>query len=133
MVCVYCGGKLRTTNSRATHQQLVVWRRRRCQSCRAIFTTEENTLLNLSIRVRHPGGLQPFSKVKLQKSLQKSLTHRIGALEEAEALLETCIQRLLPCANGILEVDQIITTVNSILKNFDMASAIHYRAHHNDV
>lgn len=130
MACIYCEGKLRTTNSRATHLGQAVWRRRKCSTCNAIYTTEESPVYHLSLQVRHPEGLQPFSRLKLQISLQRSLSHRRKALEEAEALYETCIQRLIPCPGGVLEAYQISQTVSNLLNNFDKASATHYQAHH---
>jgi transcriptional repressor NrdR len=130
MVCIYCASKCATINSRPRKKTNTVWRRRACMGCGAIFTSVEEVDLKGSIRFRSLEGLEPFSKQKLCSDLAESLSHRKTALNDAEELYFTIIERLLPSKSGIVERKLLISTVINVLKRFDKAATAYYQAHH---
>ena len=90
MVCIYCGGNTRVTNSRSSKKNPGIWRRRHCDNCNAIFTTSESPDLSVSISViKREGSLETFSIDDLYVSIFKSLSHRREALNDARHLTNT--------------------------------------------
>ena len=130
MVCVYCGEKTRTVNSRGGSKGQQVWRRRKCLACNAIFTTNERPDIGLAIRVNAKNGLQPFSSEKLYLDVYDSLSHRKTAYTDAKQLSATIISKLIPCKSGLLDGDEIKQEVLQVLKRFDQVAHTHFRAHH---
>src|SRR5690554_5213061 len=107
MVCIYCGNKTEVYNTRERKRSPSVWRRRRCVSCVAQFSTSEIPDYESNLVVEGlRGKLYPFSRDKLFLSLYKALGHRRDALHSATELTETTINILLknpPSPNGLLE------------------------------
>lgn len=132
MVCIYCSGNTQVINSRLQKRSNSVWRRRKCQNCHIVFTTEENALLSAVIAVIGKDGSQAgFEREKLLISLYNSLRHRPSALPDAVAITDTVINKLLPeSKDGQLERATIITTATAVLKRFDRAAAVQYAAYH---
>lgn len=132
MVCIQCGGETQVFNSRLQKRLNHVWRRRRCTSCGLAFTTSETTDLAGSVAVRDKHGrLMPFSRDKLLFSLHASLQHRATAAQDAPALADTVITRLLTqMQHSVIEDTSIVNTVIVVLTRFDKAAGVHYQAFH---
>lgn len=132
MTCIYCGGKTQVINSRPQKRLNRTWRRRECQNCHAVFTTEESANLSGSIVVRHPHApVQPFSRDKLFVSLYRALGHRKTAVEDASALCDTVIAKLLHGeAEAAISPSDIIQTAQEVLSRFDNAATVQYAAYH---
>lgn len=131
MVCVYCGGDTRVVNSRMKKRENQVWRRRRCGSCHAVFSTEEAPRLAQAWRVRSTGHLEPFSRDKLFLSLYRSCEHRRTALGDAKGLTETVISRLAAYVrDGTVRNSDITGVTQVALNRFDKAASVHYAARH---
>jgi len=132
MVCVYCAGDTQVINSRLQKRPNQVWRRRKCLACEAIFSTHEAAAYDAAWRVKTADGrLIPFVRNKLFISLYKSLEHRSSALDDATALTDTIMGRLLKATqNGAVDAKTIASTAHGVLKRFDKAAAVHYLAFH---
>jgi transcriptional regulator NrdR family protein len=131
MVCVYCSGPTGVTNSRSQKKNNQVWRRRRCKSCEAVFTTQETAQYDLAWRVQNGRRLQPFSGLKLSMSLYKSCAHRETALQDAQGLTETVIRKLAPLMrDGTVSSRDIAQVAQIALNRFDKAASVHYQAFH---
>lgn len=133
MVCIYCGGDTRIFNSRLQKRENQVWRRRRCLQCKASFTTHEGADLAAAIRVRLPGGhgLVPFLRPKLFLSIYESCKHRATSLEDAAALTDHIIAKLLrQLEDGTLTTAHIAHRVHAVLEHFDSIAASVYAAYH---
>jgi transcriptional repressor NrdR len=134
MVCVQCGQKTDVINSRPQRRTNQVWRRRACQSCGAVFSTQETAdysgawvVLGAS---KHPA---PFSRDRLFLSLYDSCRHRTTALRDAAALADTVISKLQPhIKDGALAREYIVTTAQVALTRFDPVAGMHYAAYHRD-
>jgi transcriptional regulator NrdR family protein len=132
MVCVYCSAKTVVSNSRATKNSTVTWRRRTCTSCRAVATSLESYDYTATHRVRNKdGSLQPFYRDRLFIDVHQSLLHRKAAYKDATVLTDTIVQQIIGSSSrGLIDTSTIINQVLRTLSHFDAASATHYRAHH---
>jgi transcriptional repressor NrdR len=132
MVCIYCGSPTGVNNSRLQRRTNSVWRRRVCQECGAVFTTEENAKLHAGIMVSgSTGKLAPLSRDRLFVSIHDSCKHRHSALDDASALTQTILARLLAHhRGGVVTRDDIVRAATSVLRRFDMAAATFYAAYH---
>ncbi len=131
MVCLYCSGHTKVTNSRVRRRGLHVWRRRSCQACKAVFTTQEGMLGEHSLVVQKGQRYEPFLRDKLLISLHGSLKHRKKAVRDATGLTDTVVIKLLPYAtNGAIPSREIRRQTTETLKNFDEVAALHYQAFH---
>lgn len=133
MVCIYCGGPTAVINSRKQRRNNSIWRRRQCERCRAIFTSQEHADLGLALRVTRSGSseLAPFSRERLFVHVYESCKHRPSALGDASALTQTIINRLLQTSeHGIIARDDIVRQAHSVLTNFDKAAATFYMVYH---
>ena len=131
MVCVHCRSDTQVINSRLQKKANQVWRRRKCGTCGAIFSSREVAQYELVWLVRSNKALQPFNRDKLLLSVYASCQHRPSALSDASALTETVINKLLFNATaGVLEAAAIAQTVQVALNRFDKAASVHYQAFH---
>lgn len=131
MVCIHCRSETQVINSRLQKKANQVWRRRKCIKCSAIFTTREVAQYELAWLVRTNRSLKPFNRDKLLLSIIASVQHRPSALEDASALTETVMNKLLFTAIiGVLEAPDIARTVQVALNRFDTAASVHYQAFH---
>ncbi len=133
MVCVKCGKKTAVVNSRLQKKLNTVWRRRFCNKCQLIFTTEEAIKYDLVILVKDKSNKYlPFSRDKLFLSIYKSCSHRRSAIEDSNALTNTVIARLLQeqaTLTVILSKD-IKQACLVTLNRFDKSVANIYQAYH---
>ena len=132
MVCVHCGHDTKVTNSRLQRRTNQVWRRRRCLSCGATFTTLEAADFGAVWLVEGLGGhLVPFSRDKLFLSLYDSCRHRPEAVDDATALSETVINKLVSqVKDASLTRRAIVTIAQTTLSRFDNLAGRHYQAFH---
>lgn len=131
MVCVYCKSTTQVVNSRHQKRSNQIWRRRRCSSCQAVFTTLEAADTEQAFRVAKQNHLEPFSRDKLLLTIHDSLRHRKTAQTDATALTDTVLGKLYPqFTNGVIEPKKITEITLGVLKNFDQAAATHYQAFH---
>lgn len=130
MMCVHCDGDTKVVNSRLRKRSNQVWRRRQCEVCQAIFTTEETVHYNTAWTVRTKSGeYQPFMPDKLLLSLYRSCEHRPDPLNDAVSLSQTVIKKLRPRINDGLIDSRIIAQVAQVaLNRFDIAASVHYEA-----
>ncbi len=132
MVCVQCGGKTTVENSRPQVRTNQIWRRRQCQNCYTVFTTEESINYEGTWRVKYPNGsLEPFLRDKLFVSVLRSCEHRNTALSDAQGLTDTIIKKVLPqVSDGAIDNTTIFQITQVALNRFDTAASVHYTAHH---
>ena len=131
MVCIYCSSETKVTNSRHQKRLNQVWRRRKCLSCGAIFSTLEGANTSQALSVLKKNGLEPFSRDTLFVSVYDSLRHRKTVLGDATALTSTIISTLTPLAtDAVVDRDVIVTITTTVLQRFDKPAASHYQAFH---
>lgn len=134
MVCIYCGKETSVYNSRGRRNNPSVWRRRRCSTCVAQFTTIELPDYKTSLAIESPNSmLYPFKRDRLFLSLLKALEYRKDALDVATELTTTVIGGLLrkkKAPDGVINIRDIAQTSYAVLKRFDPPAAHTYKAFH---
>ena len=131
MVCIYCGSATKVLNSRPQKRANQIWRRRKCLTCRAVFTTIEAVDPTLALQFRHGKHTEPFSRDKLLLSVYDSLRHRKAAATDASVLTAAILSRLYAqIQDASLSRDLVTQTAAAVLGHFDPAAATHYRAFH---
>lgn len=135
MVCIYCGQQTHITNSRPQRRQAGTWRRHHCQACGAIFTSLERADYSSSLSFQNSSAshIVPFDRDSLFISIYEACKHRPSAAQDASALTDTVISRLLRSSQrrvGLVERAQLITLVATTLKTFDHAAHVSYLAYH---
>lgn len=132
MVCIYCDGKTKVINSRNQKRLNQKWRRRECELCGAVLTSTEQINTVTAIQVKDSANrYKPFLRDKLFLSIHDSLKHRKTALDDAIALTDTIVSKLVRNnQSAIIEKSQISQIVTPILKRFDKVAATHYQAFH---
>jgi transcriptional regulator NrdR family protein len=132
MVCIYCNGKTKVTNSRPQLRLHQTWRRHRCTACEAVFTTTEVVDLSTSLVVRgSDASIKPFSRDQLFVSILQSVGHRKAPLSDARALTDTITSQLLRSVETALITSSSIRTMTiKALERFDKAAAVQYTAYH---
>jgi len=131
MVCVYCGGETKVTNSRLQKRNNQVWRRRECLVCHAIFTTHESVELESALSVDKNGQNQPFLPDLLLKELMLALSHRKDVYTASREVLGTIIRKLLTLPQKPLYKPADISKITSgVLKRFDRRAYLRYLADH---
>lgn len=132
MVCILCGATTQVFNSRPQKRLNQVWRRRRCTSCAAVFSTEESAQYSAAWMVStRPSSLEPFSRDKLFVSIYNSCQHRASPVGDARALADTVTQKLATYAHhGVVEAKSIAQIIQVAMNRFDKAASVHYQAFH---
>lgn len=133
MVCIYCGSKTETINSRLQKRRNSVWRRRRCQTCGAVFTSIEQVAYDLSLAFEdNQSHITIFQRDALYLSLYEACRHRPHAIADASDLTDTVIGKLLNgyVSNGIVKRADVLDVASKTLGSFDSAAQVHYAAYH---
>lgn len=131
MVCIYCKGGTKVTNSRTQQRTNSTWRRRQCLECDNLLTTIETIDLSKALVIINEKSLEPFSRDALFISIYGSLRHRKTALDDSASLTSTIVAKLVASSNNALvskaEISQL---VSKVLERFDKVAAVHYKAFH---
>lgn len=133
MVCIYCGDKTETINSRIQKRRNSVWRRRRCKACGAVFTSIEQVAYDLSLgfesRASH---ITAFQREVLFLSLYEACKHRPHAIADANDLTDNVIRKLLNghVHDGVIKRADLLAVAGETLGAFDIAAQVHYAAYH---
>lgn len=120
-------------NSRRHKSDASTWRRRECQSCHAVISTEELPLLDNSLMVKsETEQLSRFQRDELFLSIYGAVKHRPKAIGEAGELTRNVIALLLkPPASARIDNQHIAKTAYTVLKRFDKLAGELYLATHN--
>jgi transcriptional regulator NrdR family protein len=134
MVCLYCAGETKVTNSRHQKQLNKVWRRRQCLTCRAVFSTLEHSIYENNLVVQGKSQkIAPLQRDKLFMSIYNACKHRPSAVSDATALTDTVLGKILTSQDGgagVVLRGTLTNITSSVLKKFDNAAYVHYVAFH---
>lgn len=132
MVCIYCSSATRVVNSRHQKRANNVWRRRSCQGCGALFTTEEAADLTKSLVVtRQDGTFSAFERDKLFISVYEALKHRKTAQIDATALTDSILAKVvLLSQQGSIKQSELYDITDATLSLFDRVAETYYSAYH---
>ena len=131
MVCIYCGGETKVTNSRLQRRNNQVWRRRECLACQSVFTTHESVELESALSVSKDGQSEPFLPDLLLKELMIALNHRKDVYVASREVLGTIVGKLLILPQKpLFKPADIAETTAKVLKRFDKRAYLRYVADH---
>jgi transcriptional regulator NrdR family protein len=132
MVCLHCSSETQVINSRHQKRLNQVWRRRRCLTCKAVFSTTESADYATAVLVRGAqGAIRPFSRDKLFVSIMSACQHRKTAINDAGGLTTTVIKRSFESLQqGVVDTKAIKAAAYVALQRFDPTAAALYRAYH---
>ncbi len=131
MVCIYCSGETKVTNSRIQRRNNQVWRRRQCLACQSVFTTHEAVELESALSVSHDGQIQPFLPDLLLYELTLALKDRKDAYTASRELLATIVGKLLTLPQKpLFTPGDIAMTTSDVLKRFDKRAYLRFIADH---
>lgn len=131
MICAYCGGKTKVTNSRRQRRSNQVWRRRQCTACGAIFTTHEAIDLAQALIVDSGASTKPFLPDLLYTDILLALQDRKDCYVAAREITYTVIQKLLKSSQkASLSPVFISKTTAEVLKRFNKRAWLRYSSEH---
>lgn len=132
MVCINCGYKLKTVNSRRLKRLDGTWRRKFCNSCKLTITTIELIDYPSVLAIKtSPSRLEAFQRDKLLISVFGCLKHRQSPHRDATALTDTIIAKLLRNNDSrAITKPQVMLTTTEVLQRFDTPAAVQYAALH---
>jgi transcriptional repressor NrdR len=134
MVCVYCGGKTKVTNSRLQRRNNRVWRRRQCLVCHSILTTHEAVELESALSVEQNGQTTAFLPDLLLKELMMALKDRQDVYTASGEVLGTVVRKLLTLPQKPLFTPADISKATAeVLKRFDKRAYLRYVADHSSL
>jgi transcriptional repressor NrdR len=134
MVCIYCGGETKVTNSRLQRRNNQVWRRRECLVCQSVFTTHESVELESALSVSVNGQNTPFMPDLLLKELMLALQDRKDVYTASREVLGTIVRKLLALPQKPLyKPGDISKTTAEVLKRFDRRAYLRYLANHHSL
>lgn len=134
MVCVYCGGETKVTNSRLQKRNNQVWRRRECLVCQSVFTTHESIQLESALSVTQGGRTTPFLSDLLLKELMMALKDRKDVYTASREVLGTIVRKLLTLPQKpLFKPGEISKTTAEVLKRFDKQAYLRYQADHSSL
>ncbi len=130
MFCPYCTSKSRVINSRHQKRLNSVWRRRQCENCQAIWTTNEQIKGASAFKVLRVGKLEDFAPEKLLIGLYEALKHRKNAEIDAQYIQSTVIRNIQLNGDPVITIEQIVNECIEVLKNFDKLASELYKTLH---
>lgn len=118
-------------NTRTTRFGTQTWRRRRCLSCDASFTTyEQPDLKFLKILGDTSKKTAPYSRATLFSSIYISFTESTAKADVIDAVTDNVEAKLLDLQDHTITTEQIVDIVLSTLKHFDSAAFLRYLSDH---
>jgi len=121
------------TNSRPTTKLNNVWRRRRCDSCKRIFTTTESVDPASVLQIKDGKQSKAFSEAKLTISVLRACDHLQDPESAAHYITQNVIQKLYRAATeqakGIA-INDIVATTLATLKPYNLAAYVKYLSYH---
>ena len=95
MKCPECKNETtRVQDSRPARSNTSVKRRRVCTSCELKFITEETVFVELPVVVKKDGRREPFSRAKLEKSLNSACQKRPVSKNQIDTIVSSLIERI---------------------------------------
>ena len=132
MFCVNCfHTNTQVANSRPHKKQPLVWRRRKCANCGAVFTTHERPSLADNKPIQLPNGqTDTFNLGRLTLSIAAAFPHdHKGAQYNALWLAQT-VEDTLSTQYKVITPEDIEAVTHSVLKRYDELAALQYAAKH---
>ena len=132
MLCPFCQHtKTEVFNSRSTSMKTQVWRRRRCTSCKNVFTTYEAYDLGFLDVKQSDGAVKPYSRARLFSSIYIAFVgSRLADDQAIDNVTSTIEHRLQSLQKPLLHRDEIISVVVKSVRPLSITATMRYLADH---
>jgi transcriptional repressor NrdR len=95
MKCPFCNfADTQVKDSRATHNDTIIRRRRYCDSCKAKFSTAERIHLKELYVLKRSGMRKPFDRSKIKNSIETATRKRNIPINEIEKIVDEIIRQI---------------------------------------
>ena len=134
MKCPYC--RQATTdifNTRPTRFGTQIWRRRKCLSCGANFTTYEQPDLHFLKVVKKSGKAERYSRAKLFSGIYGAFLSVKAKETTVDAVTDTIEAKILDTQQKQISSQDVAKIVLTTLKHFNTAAFLRYLAYQTDL
>ncbi len=135
MKCPFCDAReTEVANTRKTQKDSSIWRRRKCTSCKKIFSTYEKVALDFLIIKKRNGKCVRYSSQKLFASIYDAVVNgknhdRGEAARDAEKIVSLIEMQLLKTHKERISTKEMIEMVADILETEDPPAFYRYAAY----
>lgn len=127
MQCPFCQTQdTKVIDSRLTHENNQVRRRRECLVCTERFTTYETIELSLPRLIKRDGTCVSFQEEKLKRGILRALEKRSVKMEQVEAAVQRIIHRLRSAGEREVETRLLGEWVMSELRALDEVAYVRF-------
>jgi len=127
MRCPECKNETtRVQDSRPARRNTSVKRRRVCTKCGLKFITEESVFVELPVVIKKDGRREPFSKAKLEKSLNAACQKRPISKNQIDAIVSDLIEKIARRGSPELSSDMIGRYVMAELRKLDEVAYVRF-------
>lgn len=127
MECPFCSSTTTdVADSRPTYSGSQVWRRRRCLSCKKIFTTYEKAHINFMKIQKKSGRVERYSRAKVYTGIYGAYL-RVPAKENVvDKLTDQVEAKLLRMHKNTVSSEVVANIVLPLLRTADTAAFVRY-------
>ena len=127
MKCPFCGNlETQVVETRVSEEADFIRRRRQCGHCAKRFTTYERPDVSFPSIVKKDGRRVPYSKPKLQGSLDLALRKRPVSTEQIDAAIERIEEKLLSAGAREVPSSRLGELVMRELKKLDKVAYVRF-------
>ncbi len=127
MKCPFCGSDdTQVKDSRPTHENAAIRRRRACDNCGQRFTTFERIQLRELTIIKSSGSREPLDREKLARSMRIALRKRPVDPERVELVVNGIIRRLEGSGETEVRSEDIGQLIMDALANLDQVAYVRF-------
>lgn len=137
MNCPFCqSNQIIVSNSRPSHKNTQIWRRRKCLSCGESFTTREKMTASFIVVEKRDGRHLQYSHSKIFASVYRSLTeHKHNdfgdSAKSAESIVQKIEETLISQKISLIKTSDLCRLAFQIMAKAHPAAAIRYFVYFN--
>ena len=119
-------------DSRVTHNDTVVRRRRYCTICQNKFSTTERIHVKELYVIKRSGVRRPFDRHKIKSSIETATRKRNIPINEIDSIIEEIIKQIESSNIKELSTRKIGTLLMEALKKVDIVSYVRFASVYKD-
>lgn len=135
MNCPFCHKPVTSvTNSRPTRENFQIWRRRQCQSCKAIFTTHEVVDLSHLVVIKKSGKPEMFDHMKFYKGVYLATVDKtVRQIKKVDLAVREVEMDILFLKKKRVKSTEIGDLVLRRLRKIDTGMFLRFLAYYKDI
>ncbi len=133
MKCPFCGHlETQVKDSRPAEDNATIRRRRFCPECGARFTTYERIQLRDLMVMKSNGDVQPFDRLKIEKSLRIALRKRPFDEERIQKITNGIVRQLESLGDAEIPTQKIGEIIMETLAPLDQVGYVRFASVYRD-